>query len=201
MRRAFGWIPILLVAVAFATGRVEAASAAEPELRAETKGKPRLDDKDTKRLWAFKESVALGVPEDELAELVAACRAQGMASAEIQRLLGLIAKAKLAGLPHEDLLLKLKEGLAKGASPELIDAALAGKAQTLRRAKTLVDNLLMEGYAAEDYNLAIKMVADALDAGLSPQQVLTMVRGGQQLQPPPGTPDPGKVFRLAVPRE
>lgn len=157
----------------------------------------RLGKKDTQYLWVFKESVALGVPEEELAYLVESCRAQGFASSEIRRMLALIAKAKLAGLPHDDLLLKLREGLAKNAAPELVDAALADKAQTLRKAKSLVDTLLMSGYSTDDYELAIKVVADTLEMGLSRQNILTVVRSGRPTAE--GVPDPGRVFKYVGP--
>ena len=147
---------------------------------------------DPKNLWVYRESVALGIPEEEMARLVADCRARGLTTMEVQRLLSLIARAKLAGLPHKDLLFKLREGLVKSASPELIDAALAGKAQTLKRAKGLVDGLIVEGYVAKDYELAIQVVGDALEIGMSPQGVLTLVRDGGS--PPQGMPDPGQLF-------
>lgn len=147
---------------------------------------------DPKTLWVYRESVSLGVPEAELTKLVDECRAKGFATVEIQRMLGLIARAKLAGLPHKALLYKLREGLAKNASPELIDAALAQNAQTLKKAKGIVDNLIIEGYSAKDYELAIQLVADAVEAGMSPQSIMGLVRDGGV--PPAGLPDPGSMF-------
>jgi hypothetical protein len=170
--------------------------AAEPGIQSQPK---RMGKKDAQYLWVFKESVALGVPEDELAHLVEHCRAQGFASSEIRRMLALIAKAKLAGLPHGDLLLKLREGLAKNASPELVDAALADKAQKLRKAKSVVDTLLMSGYATEDYALAIKIVADTLEMGLTPQNILSVVRSGKPTEE--GIPDPARIFKYVAPTE
>lgn len=156
-----------------------------------------LQEKEAKELWAFRESIALGVAEEDLAELVADCRASGFTMGEIQRILALVAKVKLAGLPHRQLFEKLREGLVKGAQPELIDAALAGKATTLRKAKTVVDDLLLEGHAVKDYNLAIEVVADALDVGMSPQQIRVMVQKGKS--PAQGLPDPSKLFWKVVP--
>lgn len=152
----------------------------------------RGGDGDPKNLWVYKESVSLGIEEGELVQLVEGCKARGFTTAEVQRMLGLVARAKLAGLPHKALLFKLREGLAKNASPELIDAALAGNAQTLRKAKGIVDNLIIEGYTARDYELAIQVVADALDAGLSQQTIVSLVREGGA--PPAGLPDPGSMF-------
>lgn len=149
-------------------------------------------ERDPKNLWVYKESLSLGVPEAELTKLVDDCKAKGFTTVEIQRMLGLIARAKLAGLPHRALLFKLQEGLAKNASPELIDAALAQKAQSLKKAKGIADNLIIEGFSAKDYDLAVQVVADVLDAGVSPQAIMGLIRDGGA--PPQGLPDPAKLF-------
>ncbi len=144
-------------------------------------------------LWVYRQSVALGVPEAEISALVADCRTQGYTTAEVQRILALIVKAKLAGLPHADLLKKLREGLAKRAGPDTIDAALSAKAQTLKRAKSVVDSLLVEEWSAPDYEWAVKVVADALDFGASVQTVLNVAR---RIEPrPEGMPDVASAFR------
>lgn len=147
---------------------------------------------DPKNLWVYKQSAALGVAEAELVKLVDDCRARGFTTSEIQRMLGLVARAKLSGLPHKTLLFKLQEGLAKHASPELIDAALAGKAQNLKKAKGIVDNLIIDGFVAKDYDMAIGVVSDSLEAGLSQQAIVSIIREGGA--PPEGLPDPASMF-------
>lgn len=141
----------------------------------------------------LRQAVALGVPEAELTDLVRRCREAGFASVEVRRVLALVRKAKLAGLPHDDLLNKLREGLAKRAPPEAVERAVEGKAQSLRRAKTLVDLLLSEGCTAPNYVLALQCVADALEGGADPADVLRAVREGGSLGP--GLPEVGGAFR------
>jgi len=122
--------------------------------------------------------VSLGVSEVEVSQLIRGCREVGFTGAEIQRVLRLVAGAKLGGLPHFNLLNKLREGLAKGVSPDAIQAALGKQAQSLRKAKGIVDSLIMEGWAAPDYPMAVQMVSDALEAGASPSEILCAVRDG-----------------------
>lgn len=148
---------------------------------------------DEEVLRLFRQSVALGVPEKELARLTDASRQAGLTAGEIQRVLRLVAGAKLAGLPHQDLLNKLREGLAKGVSPDAIHAALERKAHSLRRGKGLVDTLLMEGWAAPDYAMAVQMVSDALEAGASSSDILCAVREGRPCAD--GMPDVRAAFR------
>ena len=161
----------------------------------QTKSRPfpetPLEDEETQRM--LRQSVALGVPEAELTALVKGCREAGFTSSEVRRVLSLMARAKLAGLPHDDLLNKLREGLAKRARPEAIEKAVEFKAQSLRAAKSLVDSLLSEGRVAPDYNLAVKVVADALEAGAAPADVLRAVREGRPLGE--GVVDVRQVFR------
>jgi hypothetical protein len=177
------WIRQLIVVFLLAFGTCTLAEEGRPA---------RSGEGDPKNLWVYKEAVALGIPEPEMTNLVEECKGRGFTTAEIQRMLGLVARAKLSGLPHKALLFKLREGLAKNASPELIDAALAGNAQTLKKSKGIVDNLIVEGYATRDYELAIQIVADALDAGLSQQAVTGLIREGGE--PPEGLPNPGALF-------
>lgn len=179
------WLPLLTVlALAAAASRPAAVRAAVP-------GSSILDDEETRRM--FRQSVALGIPEAELKDLVDRCLATGFSSAELRRVLNLMARAKLAGLPHDDLLNKLREGLAKGAPPETIERAVESKAQALRRAKSLVDALLAEGRTAPNYGYALKVVADCLDAGELPADVLRSVRDGSP--PREGSPDVRTAFR------
>jgi hypothetical protein len=151
-------------------------------------GGPEAQDAD--RL--FRQSVVLGVPETELADLVATCQGAGLRGEEISRLLALVARAKLAGLPHEDLLNKLREGLAKGAPPEAVQKALEDKARVLRKAKDLVDTLLLEGWVAHSYDFAVKLVGDALEAGASGAEVLCSVRQNRPCDE--GIPDVRRAF-------
>lgn len=150
-----------------------------------------FEDEEARRM--FRQSIALGIPEADLTDLVNRCRFAGFTAAELRRMLSLMSRAKLAGLPHDDLLNKLREGLAKGAQPEAIERAVESKAQTLRRSKSLVDSLLAEGRSAPDYAFALKVVADALDVGASPADILRSVRDGRP--PSDGTPDIRGAFR------
>ncbi|TLN09799.1 hypothetical protein FDZ71_09740 [bacterium] len=56
----------------------------------------------------------------------------------------------------------------------------------------MVDSLLIEGWSATDYSLAIKMVADSLDAGFSSQKIISVLNG--DIQKPEGMPELKKVF-------
>jgi len=162
--------------------------------------KPTADiagDEEAQRL--FRQAVSLGVAEGELDSLVRGCRDAGFTGSEIQRVLRLVAGAKLAGLPHVELLNKLREGLAKGAPPDAVDAALGKKAQSLRKAKGLVDSLIMEGWEAPDYAMAVQMVSDALEGGASPSEILCAVREGKPCGE--GIADVRHAFRFAKDRE
>ena len=183
---------VLLVAGALCLGSSGPTGALQP---AQSKARPfpgsPLEDEETQRM--LRQSVALGIPEAELTELVKGCREAGFTSSEVRRVLNLMARAKLAGLPHDDLLNKLREGLAKKARPDAIEKAVEFKAQSLRAAKSLVDSLLAEGHEAPNYSLAVKVVADALEGGAAPSEVLQAVREDRSLGE--GVPDVRLVFR------
>lgn len=119
----------------------------------------------------------LGVSPAKLTQLRDDCRAAGFTSEEFARLLALVTRAKLTGLPHQQLLSKLDEGLAKEALPERTLRALEVRARYLRDAKEeVVDPLIVQGWRARDYPLAVGLVADALGAGASAAELVNSVR-------------------------
>jgi hypothetical protein len=126
-----------------------------------------------------RQAAILEVPEATLEELQRACREAGFTAEEFSRLMTLVTRAKLAGLPHQQLLNKLEEGLAKRAMPGRVLRALEARARVLRDAKGVVDQLIVQGWLAPDYPLAVGLVADALGAGARPAQLLRAVRDGR----------------------
>ena len=139
-----------------------------------------------------RQAAILEVAETKLRELQRACREAGFTAEEFSRLMTLVTRAKLAGLPHQQLLSKLDEGLAKRAMPERVLGALEAKARRLRDAKGVVDQLIVQGWLAPDYPLAVGLVADALGAGASPAELVRAVRDGEPGAP--GVPDVRSAF-------
>ena len=139
-----------------------------------------------------RQAAILEVAEAKLRELQRACREAGFTAEEFSRLMTLVTRAKLAGLPHQQLLSKLDEGLAKRAMPERVLGALEAKARRLRDAKGVVDQLIVQGWLAPDYALAVGLVADALGAGASSAELVRAVRDG--VPGAPGVPDVRSAF-------
>ena len=139
-----------------------------------------------------RQAAILEVAEAKLRELQRACREAGFTAEEFSRLMTLVTRAKLAGLPHQQLLSKLDEGLAKRAMPERVLGALEAKARRLRDAKGVVDQLIVQGWLAPDYPLAVGLVVDALGAGASPAELVRAVRDGEPGAP--GVPDVRSAF-------
>lgn len=166
-----------------------------PQAQPGEPGGAQGDAEEVRRL--FRQAVSLGVTERELGRLVESARRAGFTEGELQRVLRLVAGARLGGLPHFDLLNKLREGLAKGANPDAIQAALEHKAQSLRRAKGLADSLILEGWSTRDYSLTVQMLSDALDAGAGAADILRSVREGKPCGE--GMPDLRSAFRSGGP--
>ena len=135
----------------------------------------------------------LGMAPSEVRNAVDACVRGGFTPGETARVLGLLAKALLAGLPHHDLLARLYEGVAKGVAPPRVLSVLENTAGTLRKAKRLVNRLVLEGFSVPNYSMAVQMVADALAAGVPPADVLRSVREDRPLPRP--VPDVRRAFR------
>ncbi|NOY44558.1 MAG: hypothetical protein GXP50_03780 [Deltaproteobacteria bacterium] len=136
---------------------------------------------------------AAGLSQDRVREAEEACEEAGFSSAETARVLLLLARARVAGLPDRDLLSKLREGVAKRAGTDAILRALERRTLTLRRAADVVDRLTLEGFPPADRFTAVEMVADALWAGVESSRILRSVREDRPLEG--GLPDVRVAFR------
>jgi len=92
----------------------------------------------------------------------------GPRAADIQRV---IERASHDGLPTEGLASKVREGLAKGASPDAIWRAVERQAQTLGEASAL----LRQQRKAPASAALVKAVADARAAGVAPDTARPVV--------------------------
>ncbi|WP_025322902.1 hypothetical protein [Deferrisoma camini] len=136
---------------------------------------------------------AAGLSQDRIRQAEQACEDAGFSSSETARVLLLLARARVAGLPDRDLLSKLREGVAKRAGADAILRALDRRTLTLRRAADLVDRLTLEGFPPADRLTAVEMVADALWAGAETSRILRSVREDRPLGG--GLPDVRIAFR------
>ncbi len=191
MKTGFRWLlGIALVLAAVAVGRADHGARSVGSLQSPGAGGAGQGAALERRRAHL---VGIGLDPERVDRAIEACRVAGFGTGETDRLLSLVARAHLAGLPYQNLLNKLQEGVAKGAEPEAIENALNRRATVLNKAKAIVDRLLVEGWAAPDYGLAIGMVADALTAGARSGAILRAVRQGTPLAP--GVPDVTRVFQ------
>ncbi len=177
------WVVWLVMALAGITGRADGAA----------QGKLGPAEVQSEAASLRRQLLDLGMTPSEVRNAVDACVRGGFTPGETARVLGLLAKALLAGLPHHDLLARLYEGVAKGVDPPRVLNVLEETARTLRDAKRLVDRLVLEGFSAPDYGMAVQMVADALAAGAPPSEVLRSIREDRPLPRP--VPDVRQAFR------
>jgi len=74
-----------------------------------------------------------------------------------------------------DLTSKVREGIAKGASPERIAVVIRDRADWLKRARVIVLSLENEGVSFLDKQMAYRVIADYLTRGVSPDELTAQV--------------------------
>jgi hypothetical protein len=111
-----------------------------------------------------------GISRSDAESLANRCLDGGLSARQASRVLTLLVRARIAGLPKEALLNKLNEGLAKRREPEAIMKAVEVRALNLKIALDLIREATTGNVGEGDPEL-ITMVADLLGAGKDRQEI------------------------------
>ncbi len=112
-----------------------------------------------------------GISERDLRGAVEACLDGNFDARQVGRVLGLLAKVELAGLPWEGFLSKIEEGVSKRVDPEVVLEVAEHRALMLKKAENLIHRLIIEGHDIERDESLIDALATALDDGKSEKEL------------------------------
>ncbi len=131
-------------------------------------------------------SAAQAVSPSEREALVRLRVSQGGVAEEVDALLRHADAAASKGLPVTPLTNKIREGLAKGAAPNRIEAVVGRMALDLETADRLLRELQPRPTTgAADDDTPVRLLAEALGGGITPEEVDTLHR---QARSPDQTP-------------
>ena len=120
---------------------------------------------------AYGSVVGAGGDRREALDLVKACLEGEFQARQVVRILSLTAQLELAGLPAEEFVHKVKEGVAKGIEGKKILEVAERRALSLRKATNLLNRLILDGYEIDDRELLLTAVAEALEEGKKEKQL------------------------------
>jgi len=119
---------------------------------------------------SFASALRAGVRESDALALVEACVSGEFDAAQTQRVLSVAAQLALERLPVEGFLAKVEEGVSKGVAPDAIVQAAERRGLALNKARLILNSLVLEGVSVDDRDELLPDLAEALEAGRSPEE-------------------------------
>ena len=124
---------------------------------------------------AWTRALRAGIPETEATPFLEDLLAHRLDSRQAVRVLDASAKARKAGLPYFVVFSKVREGMAKGASPvQVVDAAEA-KVEALTKARDVLKLLRLRGFRVVDLQNASIIVSTYLESGYSKEEIVSEI--------------------------
>ncbi|HWR98875.1 MAG TPA: hypothetical protein VN317_10680 [Candidatus Methanoperedens sp.] len=112
-----------------------------------------------------------GVERRDLRALTEACERGGFSESQTVRILSLAAQLALEELPVRSFAAKVGEGVSKRAGPDRIVEVAERRALSLNRARSIINGLVLDGFAIEGRDEILPDVAEALEAGMSGETI------------------------------
>ena len=123
----------------------------------------------------YQSSLKLNIDKSNLNEIIFKLFQKSHSQNVITKLVNIIIKAKIADLPIDPLINKIREGLAKNANSSLILGTLSWKAKTLKEAKDILNQAIFKGYPPVQQEQTITMISDFLAMGISKKGILKLM--------------------------
>lgn len=125
---------------------------------------------------AFQEATDAGVSADELLPFVEDILRHKLDCGQMVRVLAVTAKLSREGLPYFVVFSKVREGVAKEASPAMVVLAAEAKLSTLTESRKVLAGLQSSGFRILDYQNAAIVVASYLEKGYTAADVVSQIR-------------------------
>jgi hypothetical protein len=139
--------------------------------------KHRLSSSDSRDIARnYRAVVAIGAEPSRVESLVDGALSAGFDADELVRCLDLISAAGLNGLPHESLLAKMAEGVAKRVDADDVIDAVERRALSLKRARQLLSSVIYDLSGADGIGVLIQTVASAIDRGISERDIVAILK-------------------------
>jgi hypothetical protein len=127
---------------------------------------------------AYRSALRVGIEGKTLFSLVESSVKAEFEPVRIERILSLASQLQLSGLPLDDFVDKVREGVAKRADPEEVVRAAEHKALALKAAENLVRQIQLAGYEMRDSDKLLPAVAEALESGKKGSEIRRIIISG-----------------------
>ena len=166
-------LPAVFVGIALALGAFSGPAAAETRNRAleriVSKGMFSADE-GARLQRAFAAALQAGVAERDALTLVEACVEGEFDAPQALRMLSIVAQLALEKLPVDSFISKVEEGVSKRVAADRVVQVAERRALMLNKSKQLLNSLVLQGFAIDDRDQLLPDLAEALEAGRSPEE-------------------------------
>lgn len=135
---------------------------------------------------AFSAAEEADVDERDALSLVEVCIDGEFDAPQIQRVLAVAAQLALEGLPVEGYIAKIEEGVSKGVPADRVVQAAERRGLALNKAKLILNSMVLQGFSADDRDELLPDLAEALEAGRTPEDAAAILTEALEAGDSPG---------------
>jgi hypothetical protein len=125
---------------------------------------------------AYVAAVKAGISEDELLPFVEDILRHKLECGQMVRVLTVTTRLRNENLPYYTVFSKVREGVAKEASPALVVDAAEAKYKTLSESRDVLKSLGSMGYRVRDFQNAAVVVSSYIEKGYEPAEIVLQIR-------------------------
>ena len=125
---------------------------------------------------AYSDAVGAGISEEELLPFVEDILIHKLDCGQMIRVLAATEKLRRENLPYFVVFSKVREGVAKEASPALVVEAAESKFRSLSASRGVLLSLKKSGFRILDFQNAAVIVSSYLEKGYSPRELVSEIR-------------------------
>jgi hypothetical protein len=125
---------------------------------------------------AYVAAVKAGISEDELLPFVEDILRHKLECGQMVRVLTVTTRLRNENLPYYTVFSKVREGVAKEASPALVVDAAEAKYKTLSESRDVLRSLGSMGYRVRDFQNAAVVVSSYIEKGYEPAEIVLQIR-------------------------
>lgn len=124
---------------------------------------------------AWARALGAGIPEREATPFLEDLLVHRLDCRQAVRVLDATTKARKSGLPYFVVISKVREGVAKGASPVLVVEAAEAKVSALSDARDVLKSLRSRGYRVLDFQNASIILSTYVESGYTKEEIISEI--------------------------
>lgn len=124
---------------------------------------------------AYVAAIKAGISEDELLPFMEDILRHKLNCGQLVRVLHVSTRLRSENLPYFVVFSKVREGVAKEASPALVVEAAEAKYKTLSASRDVLESLRSSGYGIRDFQNAAVVVSSYIEKGYAPGEIVSQI--------------------------